>query len=647
LPETVHGKIGRVKIQNVLTRTKTLLSKIPLAGWIGGGVFVTALIYSLIFFIPKPIQFSYAAPTCVGQLVLFPDTQRASSDDFTVNFQDGWNIGSFKVASTRLCIEPKTSPKEGTYTAAVAPFGGWIARKQFAITVPEAPAARAADVIGKAISTAEPLKISLTSADIIHTYKLEIADRAVACAQKDAELICEVAPMELAHGTKYTAALFQTYKDTSTKVVEGDIATLQPLALTSASITDGQTIYDAPTSFSFTFDQPVKEMKATLVKVDGEATESVETELSTQGAQATLGFSPLAREATYRLEVTQAVAESGSSLAAPLTYTFTMSGGPKVASVSVGAHSVARNASIIVTLDQPLDASVDIAKLARVEGIKGSVRKKSDTQLTFSIQGGDCTAFTLVIDKGLKSGSNGETSKEAWSFASRTICGYAWTLGTSVKGRAITAYSFGSGSNVILFTGGMHGSEPSGYSTMLAWAQHLQAHGDIVPTDKRVVIVPNTNPDGIAARSRNNSRNVNIDRNFPTANWHASIETVSGTLPTGGGTSAGSEPETAALITLTRQLKPRLEVSFHAQGRLVGANKFRDSVAIGNIYANTVGYKTMYYNAEEVMGYAMSGEYEDWMGEELNIPAILVELPFASGNYLNAQLAALKKMLAV
>jgi hypothetical protein len=71
-------------------------------------------------------------------------------------------------------------------------------------------------------------------------------------------------------------------------------------------------------------------------------------------------------------------------------------------------------------------------------------------------------------------------------------------------------------------------------------------------------------------------------------------------------------------------------------------------VKIGNTYATTVGYGTMFYNAEDVMGgFEMSGEYEDWMGEEMGIPAILIELPTPSGNYLSSQLTALKKMLAV
>ncbi len=198
-----------------------------------------------------------------------------------------------------------------------------------------------------------------------------------------------------------------------------------------------------------------------------------------------------------------------------------------------------------------------------------------------------------------------------------------------------------------MFTGGIHGSEPSGYSTMQALVWYLQVNaGSVIPAGTQVVVVPNTNPDGIAKLSRNNVHNVNIDRNFPTANWKSDIDTSSGLIVNGGGTSAGSEPETQALMNLTRQLRPRLEVSFHAQGSLVGANKYSDSVAIGNIYSSTVGYGTMYYNAEDIMGgFAMTGEYEDWMGEEMNIPAILIELPTSSGNYINSQLTAITKMI--
>ncbi len=632
----------------VSTNIKTLYSKLPLKVWVLIGVGLIAVVsYSLIFFIPKTIQFSYAEKTCVNQLVVAPDLQQFSSSEFDVSFGNTLKIGAATIASTQVCIEPTQAISKGEYAARVAPFGGVVASKPFAIKVPDAPVAKASDLVGKTISTAQPLKINLTTGDIINRYSLSIEDKQTDCKQVKATLSCDVSALDLAHGAEYTASLMQSYKEASKKVLEGKLSTLQPLVLTSSPIESGKVLYDAPESFSFAFDRPLKEADVQLSKVVGESTEKVKLDTSLEGSSVTVKFSKLDRESTYRLTLADAIGDNGSSLAAPANIDFTTSGGPKVASVSVGANSIARNATIIVTFDQPIDVGGDIAKLAQVAGVPGSVRKQSDTQLAFAIQGGDCTALNLVVEKGIKSASNGESSKEQWKFATRTICGSSWVIGSSVQGRSIAAYSFGSGASTILFTGGIHGSERSAQQTMQAWVAHLQAYGDIIPADKRVVIVPNTNPDGIAKGSRNNANNVNLGRNFPTANWSASIETTSGTLPTGGGTSAGSEPEASALIKLTRQLKPRLAISYHAQGRLVGANKFADSVAIGNIYSAATGYQTMFYNAEAVMGYAMTGEYEDWMGEEMNIPAILIELPSPSGSYLSSQMNALKKMLAV
>ena len=467
------------------------------------------------------------------------------------------------------------------------------------------------------------------------------------CSLEGTQLSCDIKSLHLEQGGEYTAALYRTYKSESQKVVEGPFETLAPLQVTGSSIKNDQTVYDKPTGVAFTFDQPVTNATAKLVKLNGEATEAMKVASVAAGDTLTVSFEELPRESRYRLELIDVVGKNGSSLDGVYTVSFQTSGGPKVTGVSVGASNVARSARIIVSFDQPIDAANDFTKLARAEGLSASVSRHSDTQLAFVIQGGDCTPFSLVVDKGMKSGSNGEFSKEPWKFSSRTICGTSWSIGRSVQGRSIIAHSFGGGSQVILFTAAIHGSEPSSYSTMNAWVQHLQANAHTIPANKRIVVVPNTNPDGIAAGTRNNSRNVNVGRNFPTANWSASIQTTSGTLPTGGGTSAGSEPEAAALISLTRQLRPRLEVSFHAQGSLVGANKYGDSTAIGDLYARTVGYRTMYYNAEAVMGYTMTGEYEDWMGEELGIPAILIELPTLSGNYINSQLPALKKLLTL
>lgn len=631
-------------------KTKIFFSKTAQKWWgIGGGVFGAILGYVLVYVVPTVVTFAYTGPTCINYLTVAPSIQHLTSNEFTVTHERTLRIGDTPIVSTSLCFEPKTAPVEGVVSARLVPFGITVLGRQFTISVPSLPVAVTSNIAeGKKISTAMPLTFTLSEPDSIHTYTLQTEGRSADCLPTEgAEIVCDVVALELEHDRSYMLALHQEYKDVDTVLFEDSVHTLQPLQLISSDVSDNQTVYTAPTELRFTFDQPVNDGDIILERIADEEPIRIPVTLKKDGTTFVASFTSLARETSYRLSITQAIGENGSSLAKPVVIHFITSGGPKVESVSVGERGIARNATILVTFDQPIADDVDLLKYARLEGVSGTVKKKSETQLTYTIQGGDCTAFKLIIDKGVKSGSNNESSKENWIFNGRTICGYSWIIGNSVKGRPIAAYSFGTGSKIILFTGGIHGSEPSGYTTMQAFVQYLQRYGDTIPSDKRVVVVPNTNPDGIAAGSRYNSRNVNVGRNFPTHNWSASIETSAGTLPTGGGTSPGSEPEAAALIQLVRQLKPRLAISYHARGSLVGANKFADSVAIGDIYAKTVTYQTMYYNAEEVMGYPMTGELEDWMGEEMNIPAILIELPGHTGNYFSSQQAAIKKMLAL
>ncbi len=640
-----------MKTPRWMARLGYRIARVPQWAWVSGAVTVCLVIYGLIFFVPKPSELSYTQETCVRQLLLNPDIQQSTSEDFLAIPRDVVRIGPASLWSTRLCFEPKTSPTPGVHSVAVAPLGGVIAAKQFRITVPDAPVAITSSLIGATIATVRPVTVKLSAADRLHTYSVTIGDATLPCPAEGAKLTCDVTLLQLEQGSTYPVTLQKSYKQQApVNLAKGELTTHLPLNTTDISVADGHVAYDMPQEFTASFDKPLSSIDGTLVRVTGEnATDDVPVTVAVRDKTATItAAEALPRQATFRLTLKQAIATDGSSLEAPLSRTFFTSGGPKVSTVSVGAGNVAANATITLTFDQPLHESVDPAKVIRTTGVESVVRKVSATQVSLKLTNApDCAAFTIVTEKGVKSGSNNEVSAEPWSHTSRITCGTSWSIGNSVKGRPITAYSFGSGP-VTLFTAGIHGSEPSATTTMQAWVEHLKVYApSVIPAGKRVVIVPNTNPDGIAANSRNNANNVNLGRNFPTANWKADIETTNGLLVNGGGASPLSEPEAAALATLTRQLRPRVEISFHAQGRLVGANKFADSVAIGTMYATTVGYKTMFTNAEAVMGYAMTGEYEDWMGETMGIPAILIELPSPSGNYLQSQLPALKNMLAL
>lgn len=624
------------------------IKNIPRKFWIIGGVLVSLILaYGLIFFIPRSLVFSYAGESCTEQLVLFPSVQSPKSKQFTISTKNELKIGSFAYAATNVCATPKEAPKEGEYLASIGLFGGWFMPKLFNIEVPTPPVVRTDEFVGKTISTALPFEVPLSSIDAVHRYELTIADKATNCEVDNSKLLCEVAELGLTPGAEYKASLLRTFNGTNkTKLVEGAIETLIPIKLQEASVTDAATVYDKRRDFTFKFDKPVSEAEVILVqKSESELPVDIETRFDKE----TLTVSTtddLPRKQAFTLTLKQVVADNGSALETPITTNFSTSGGPKPSTVSVGSSGVAQNARIVIAFDQPIHSDVKISDYISVTGVSGSPVKVSDTEVAVSIQAGLCQGFSLVLKEGMASGSNDEKS-EAWKFDSRTICGTSAVIGYSVQGRPIIAYYFGNGSKTILFTGGIHGEERSAQQTMQAWADYLMVNAYKIPADKRVVVVPNLNPDGIARGVRNNVNNVNLGRNYPTANWKASIDTASGILPTGGGTEAGSEPETKAIMALTSQLRPRLEISFHAQGRLVGANKVGDSVAIGDMYAKTVGYGTMFYNAEEVMGYSITGEYEEWMGEQFGTPAILIELPSRQGSYLNSQLNALMKMLAV
>jgi len=647
---TAHGKIDRMKryIRSIVQRFKS----VPLPVRIGAGATLLALLYVGIFVIPTNIHFNYATTTsCVNRLTLLPglQQQRAGKNDFKVEPQQVTKVFGLPLFSTSVCIAPASAPKEGLKKVSSAPFGIVLFSKTFNIHVPAAPTANVGSLKGKEVSAVKPLTVPLNGQDLVHTYSLHSGEKSTACKAVSQGMSCNMAQLDLEPSSPYELVLYRGYgKDTPQKIETLSIKTLTAVQLVDSTLQSGMTIYDKPAGFRLTFDRALESAEGNMKRTDGTASDIPATFTVEGSIVVVTPKQPLPRNASYQMTLKQVTGKDGGSLSDPIVTPFTVSGGPKVTDVSVGSTSISQNAKIIVTFDQALKADADIAKFAHLNGIEGAVSRASDNSIAVTVSSAPlCTAFSIVVDKGLPSGSNDETSADQWKFDGRIICGSSSTIGYSVRGRAIVAYTFGTGGSTILFTGGIHGSEPSGVSTMQAWVTYLQANGYKIPADKKIVVVPNTNPDGIAAGTRYNANNVNLDRNFPADNWRPDIDTATGMHSTGGGTSAGSEPETQALIKLTQQLRPRLEVSFHAQGRLVGANQFGDSIAIGKMYAGIVGYQTMIGNAEEVMGYSITGEYEDWMGQKLNVPAILIELPSSSGNYLNSQMTALMKLLTV
>ena len=126
-------------------------------------------------------------------------------------------------------------------------------------------------------------------------------------------------------------------------------------------------------------------------------------------------------------------------------------------------------------------------------------------------------------------------------------------IGTSVQGRPIVAWTFGSehARRRVLVVGCIHGNECAGLAITSA-LRH--AH---VPKGVQLWVVPEMNPDGTAADTRQNAHGVDLNRNFPYL-WQPIADPTfySGPYP-------ASEPETRAAMRLVRRIKPAVSIWYH------------------------------------------------------------------------------------
>ncbi|MES2876356.1 MAG: DUF2817 domain-containing protein [Patescibacteria group bacterium] len=586
------------------------------------GVGLVLALYAIIFLIPKQVAFSYASKTCHSQFTVLPQLQSGNDQAYDISFQDVWNVGTVKLASFKTCFDTKMSPQPGSRIIGTAPFNGPLFRTLYSVTVPSAPSPRL-DSIKPEVPVSKSLKVGMSTTDSLHDYQLKIGDQVADCTSQRSTIECDVPSLKLAQGQPYEYGLVRSFEGSNKKTIgSGSFTTLRAVAVTRSDVTQGQVLYSRPKTFSVTTDKPIAAAKVTLMS-DGKP---VDVTQSIDGNALTVTLAAeLAREKSHELRIESIEATDGSTLIEPYVAAFTTSGGPKVASVSVGATGVSQSAAIILTFDQPLSKTKDITPFIAVSGGQASVQKRSDTQIVVQLASLPlCQPFMITVKQGALSEFDIPSSQN-WNFNGRTICYQTTTYGTSLKGRPLSAFIYGSGGPVTMYVGGIHGSEPSSTSLMKAWMGELDRNPARY-AGKRIVVVPGINPDGLAAGTRTNSRGVNLNRNFPTDNWTKSIKDTDGTHAAGGGESPLSEPEAAALAKLTTSYQPRLLLSFHAVGSLAIGDPGGYSAGYASKYASLVGYRDGTNTSSSNFDYNVTGGYEDWTFRNAGIPSIVVEL---------------------
>jgi murein peptide amidase A len=152
------------------------------------------------------------------------------------------------------------------------------------------------------------------------------------------------------------------------------------------------------------------------------------------------------------------------------------------------------------------------------------------------------------------------------------------TLGTSVQGRAIQAIETGDpdGSLKVVIVGCIHGNEPAG----IGIADDLTALRPAPGVD--LWVIPDMNPDGVAANTRRNAHNVDLNRNFPW-NWLK----PSKKLDRYSGKHALSEPESRDVYRFLLKVKPQLVIWFHQPYDVV--DESGGSVALEQLFSSLTG----------------------------------------------------------
>ncbi len=194
-------------------------------------------------------------------------------------------------------------------------------------------------------------------------------------------------------------------------------------------------------------------------------------------------------------------------------------------------------------------------------------------------------------------------------------------VGRSVQGKPITVvFHAGSGEKqqCALILAAMHGDEPKTVFVADNLSTCLKEAGSGVEMcDVHIVSV--VNPDGYGDRRRTNANRVDLNRNFPTADW----EGGRARSRYYGGPFAASEPETRAIVTLVQRVKPDFIITLHSITENRQCNNY-------NGRGRDLAEKLALHNGYPVLGhigYSTPGSFGTWAGMEQDIPTITLELP--------------------
>ncbi len=180
--------------------------------------------------------------------------------------------------------------------------------------------------------------------------------------------------------------------------------------------------------------------------------------------------------------------------------------------------------------------------------------------------------------------------------------------GYSVQQRPIKYMVLGQGSDVVLIIAAIHGNEYAGTSLVRRLAEHLRLRPELL-NDRKIVLVPVVNPDGLKHNTRFNSNGVDLNRNFNAPNRQNSAY---------NGFVGLSEPESRAIVRIVQRYKPNRIVTIHQPLNCIDYDGPGQAIA---------DHMAMYSDLPVKKLGARPGSLGSYAGEVLGTPIITVELP--------------------